>query len=130
MYDSQTFFQTSFSKFFNKDGGHLQAAEDLLRLCNYAIRRLSNLQEQFREKDDQLQEKEGINLHLQTLLNTKNQQLEEKIRQEENLYQKLRVVEEQISQSQAQLREKELEKAKLLKKRDRQNGNLRAIVSR
>ena len=92
--------------------------------------RLSNLQEQFREKDDQLQEKEGINLHLQTLLNTKNQQLEEKIRQEENLYQKLRVVEEQISQSQAQLREKELEKAKLLKKRDRQNGNLRAIVSR
>ena len=91
---------------------------------------LSNLQEQFREKDDQLQEKEGINLHLQTLLNTKNQQLEEKIRQEENLYQKLRVVEEQISQSQAQLREKELEKAKLLKKRDRQNGNQRAIVSR
>ena len=92
--------------------------------------RLSNLQEQFREKDDQLQEKEGINLHLQTLLNTKNQQLKEKIRHEENLYQKLRVVEEQISQSQAQLREKELEKAKLLKKRDRQNGNLRAIVSR
>ena len=91
---------------------------------------LSNLQEQFREKDDQLQEKEGINLRLQTLLNTKSQQLEEKIRQEENLYQKLRVVEEQISQSQAQLREKELEKAKLLKKRDRQNGNLRAIVSR
>ena len=91
---------------------------------------LSNLQEQFREKDDQLQEKEGINLHLQTLLNNKSQQLEEKIRQEENLYQKLRVVEEQISQSQAQLREKELEKAKLLKKRDRQNGNLRAIVSR
>ena len=108
----------------------MQAAEDLLRLCKYAISRLSNLQEQFREKDDQLQEKEGINLHLQTLLNTKNQQLEEKIRQEENLYQKLRVVEEQISQSQAQLREKELEKAKLLKKRDRQNGNLRAIVSR
>ena len=108
----------------------MQAAEDLLRLCKYAIRRLSNLQEQIREKDDQLQEKEGINLHLQTLLNTKNQQLEEKIRQEENLYQKLRVVEEQISQSQAQLREKELEKANLLKKRDRQNGNLRAIVSR
>ena len=46
--------------------------------------RLSHLQEQFRGKDDQLQEKEGINLHLQTLLNTKNQQLEEKIRQEEN----------------------------------------------
>ena len=108
----------------------MQAAEDLLRLCKYAIRRLSNLQEQIREKDDQLQEKEGINLHLQTLLNTKNQQLEEKIRQEENLYQKLRVVEEQISQSYAQLREKELEKAYLLKKRDRQNGNLRAIVSR
>ena len=77
-----------------------------------------------------MQEKEGRNLHLQTLLNTKNKQLEEKIRQEENLYQKLRVVEEQISQSQAQLREKELEKANLLKKRDRQNGNLRAIVSR
>ena len=92
--------------------------------------RLSNLQEQFREKDDQLQEKEGINLHLQTPLNTKNKQLEEKIRQEENLYQKLRVVEEQISQSQAQLREKELEKANLLKKRDRHNGKQRAIVSR
>ena len=92
--------------------------------------RLSNLQEQFREKDDRLQEKEGINLHLQTLLNTKNKQLEEKIRQEENLYQKLRVVEEQISQSQAQLREKELEKANLLKKSDRHNGNQRAIVSR
>ena len=108
----------------------MQAAEDLLRLYKYAIRRLSNLQEQFREKDDRLQEKEGINLHLQTLLNTKNQQLEEKIRQEENLYQKLRVVEEQISQSQAQLREKELEKANLLKKRDRHNGKQRAIVSR
>ena len=90
----------------------MQAAEDLLRLCKYAIRRLSNLQEQFREKDDQLQEEEGINLHLQTLLNTKNQQLEGKIRQEENL------------------RGKELEKANLLKKRDRRNGNLRAIVSR
>ena len=59
--------------------------------------RLSNLKEQLREKDDQLREKEGINLHLQTSLNTKNQQLEEKIRQEENLYQKLRAVEEQIS---------------------------------
>lgn len=72
--------------------------------------RLSNLQEQFREKDDQLQEKEGINIHLQTLLNTKNQQLKEKIRHEENLYQKLR--------------------ANLFKKRDRHNGNQRAIVSR
>ena len=36
-------------------------------------------------------------------------------------------MEEQISQSQAQLREKELEKAKLLKERDRLNGNLRAM---
>ena len=41
--------------------------------------RLSHLQEQFREKDDQLLEKEGINLHLQTLLNTKKQQLEKKL---------------------------------------------------
>ena len=89
--------------------------------------RLSNLQEQLREKDDKLREKEGINLSLQARLNTKNQQLEEKIRQEENLYQKLRAVEEQISQSQAQLREKELEKAKMLKERDRLNGNLRAM---
>ena len=89
--------------------------------------RLSNLQEQLREKDDKLREKEGINLSLQARLNTKNQQLEEKIRQEENLYQKLGAVEEQISQSQAQLREKELEKAKLLKERDRLNGNLRAM---
>ena len=89
--------------------------------------RLSNLQEQLREKDDQFQEKEGINVHLQTLLNTKNQQLEEKIRQEENIHQKLRAVEEQISQSQTQLREKELEKANLLKERDRQNENLRAM---
>ena len=89
--------------------------------------RLSNLQEQLREKDDKLREKEGINLSLQTRLNIKNQQLEEKIRQEENLYQKLGAVEEQISQSQAQLREKELEKAKLLKERDRLNGNLRAM---
>ena len=32
--------------------------------------RLSNLQEQLREKDDQLQEKVGINLNLQTRLNT------------------------------------------------------------
>ena len=89
--------------------------------------RLSNLQEQLREKDDKLREKEGINLSLQARLNTKNQHLEEKIRQEENLYQKLGAVEEQISQSQAQLREKELEKAKLLKERDRLNGNLRAM---
>ena len=89
--------------------------------------RLSNLQEQLREKDDKLREKEGINLSLQARLNTKNQQLEEKIRQEENLYQKLRAVEEQISQSQAQLREIELEKAKMLKERDRLNGNLRAM---
>ena len=89
--------------------------------------RLSNLQEQLREKDNKLREKEGINLSLQARLNTKNQQLEEKIRQEENLYQKLRAVEEQISQSQAQLREKELEKAKMLKERDRLNGNLRAM---
>ena len=89
--------------------------------------RLSNLQEQLREKDDKLRAKEGINLSLQTRLNIKNQQLEEKIRQEENLYQKLGAVEEQISQSQAQLREKELEKAKLLKERDRLNGNLRAM---
>ena len=89
--------------------------------------RLSNLQEQLREKDDKLREKEGINLSLQARLNTKNQQLEEKIRQEENLYQKLRAVEEQISQSQAQLREEESEKANLLKERDRQNGNLRAM---
>ena len=89
--------------------------------------RLSNLQEQLREKDDQFQEKEGINVHLQTLLNTKNQQLEEKIRQEENIHQKLRAVEEQISQSQTQLRKKELEKANLLKERDRQNENLRAM---
>ena len=74
-----------------------------------------------------MREKEGINLNLQTRLNTKNQQLEEKIRQEENLYQKLRAMEEQISQSQAQLREKESEKANLLKERDRQNGNLRAM---
>ena len=88
---------------------------------------LSNLQEQLREKDDKLREKEGINLSLQARLNTKNKQLEEKIRQEENLYQKLGAVEEQISQSQAQLREKELEKAKLLKERDRLNGNLRAM---
>ena len=88
---------------------------------------LSNLQEQLREKDDKLREKEGINLSLQARLNTKNQQLEEKIRQEENLYQKLRAVEEQISQSQAQLREEESEKANLLKERDRQNGNLRAM---
>ena len=36
-------------------------------------------------------------------------------------------MEEQISQSQAQLREKELEKAKMLKERDRLNGNLRAM---
>ena len=89
--------------------------------------RLSNLQEQLREKDNKLREKEGINLSLQARLNTKNEQLEEKIRQEENLYQKLRAVEEQISQSQAQLREKELEKAKMLKERDRLNGNLRAM---
>ena len=89
--------------------------------------RLSNLQEQLREKDDKLREKEGINLNLQARLNTKNKQLEEKIRQEENLYQKLGAVEEQISQSQAQLSEKELEKAKLLKERDRLNGNLRAM---
>ena len=89
--------------------------------------RLSNLQEQLREKDNKLREKEGINLSLQARLNTKNQQLEEKIRHEENLYQKLGAVEEQISQSQAQLMEKELEKAKLLKERDRLNGNLRAM---
>ena len=77
--------------------------------------RLSNLQEQLREKDDQFREKDGINLNLQTRLNTKNQQLEEKIRQENNLYLK------------AQLREKESEKANLFKERDRQNGNLRAM---
>ena len=74
-----------------------------------------------------MREKEGINVNLQTRLNTKNQQLKEKIRQEENLYQKLRATEEQISQSQAQLGEKESEKANLLKERDRQNGNLRAM---
>ena len=74
-----------------------------------------------------MREKEEINLNLQTRLNTENQQLEEKIRQEENLYQKLRAVEEQISQSQAQVREKESEKANLLKERDRQSGNLRAM---
>ena len=33
--------------------------------------RLFNLQEQLREKDDQLREKVGINLNLQTRLNTK-----------------------------------------------------------
>ena len=34
---------------------------------------LSNLQEQLREKDDKLREKEGINLSLQARLNTKKQ---------------------------------------------------------
>ena len=113
-------------------GTFLDFSVDLFSLENRIERqetrvRLSNLQEQLREKDNQLREKEGINLNLQTHLNTKNQQLEEKIRQEENLYQKLRAMEEQISQSQAQLRERESEKANLLKERDRQNGNLRAM---
>ena len=74
-----------------------------------------------------MREKEGINLNLQTRLYTENQQLEEKIRQEENSNQKLRAVEKQISQSQARVREKELEKANLLMERDRQSGKLRAM---
>ncbi|CAH3154434.1 unnamed protein product [Pocillopora meandrina] len=87
--------------------------------CTEKEEREENLRTHLEELQQQLREKEKINVNLQTRLNTKNQQLEEKIRQEENLYQKLRAMEEQISQSQTQLREKESEKANLLKERDR-----------
>ena len=87
--------------------------------------RPTNLQGQPRGKEKQLQAKERQNLSLQTLCNTTNQPMEEKIRQEENLYLiRLRAVEEQLAHCQGQLREKELEQANLLREKEQQHNTL------
>ena len=69
-----------------------------------------------------MREKEGINLNLQTRLNTENQQLEEKIRQEENSNQKKEKKEDRVENLRTNLKDVE----QRLTQKEAQEENLRS----